>query len=49
MDYLYHFDFCAWNKKTIFQEADIEAIPMVCFLLFGKIFGVTSRCVINSR
>jgi len=23
----------------IFREADIEAVPMVCFTLFGKIFG----------
>jgi len=31
MDYLYHFEFCAWNKKMVSHEAEIEAIPMVCF------------------
>jgi hypothetical protein len=39
MDYLYHFEFCAWNKKTGSQEAEIEAIPMGCFTRLSKIFG----------
>jgi len=37
MDYLYYFDFCAWHKKIIFQKADIEAVPVVCFIPFSKI------------
>jgi hypothetical protein len=39
MDYLYHFEFCAWNKKMVSQEAEIKAIPMGCFTRLGKIFG----------
>jgi hypothetical protein len=38
MDYLCHFEFCAWNKKMVSQEAEIEAIPMVLFRCFSKMF-----------
>ena len=37
MDYLYHFEFYAWNKIMVSHEAEIEAIPMGCFTRFGKI------------
>jgi hypothetical protein len=37
MDYLYHREFGAWNDIKVFQEAEKEAIPMVCFSLLSKI------------
>jgi hypothetical protein len=37
MDYLCHFEFCAWKKLVVSQKAEIEAIPMFFFTHFGEI------------
>src|SRR4051812_45588036 len=40
MDYLCHFEFCAWKKLVVSQKAEIETIPMFSFINSGKIINI---------
>ena len=40
MYYLPHYPFYVWKMIMALQDAEIEAIPMVCFTPFGKVFDV---------